>query len=195
MSHKCLTFSKVFTRTTATRLNIQQGEMSYLSKRFAFPCRCYSHKLFSDISTNNWAERLQNCLKMESHDFRSKMPLILTYIGPQLTSFYIYMKMDCGMWSSSERQLISCIRSLGWGKKKACQCPISIWHFQKFLLESQQHFLVFNQEKSLLHQKDFSFPADDVAAIHFQISQQTIEQRGSKVAYKWNHMIFVQKCH
>ena len=41
---------------------------------------------------------------------------------------------------------------------------------------------MFNQEKSLLYQKDSTFPADDEAINHFQISQQIIEQRGSKVA-------------
>ena len=90
--------------------------------------------------------------------------------------------MDCGMWSSSERQLISCITILGGGKKKAFQCPISVWHFQKFLLAPPQHVLIFNQEKSFVYQKDFPFPADDVAINHFQISQQIIEHRGSKFA-------------
>ena len=181
MSHKCLTFSKVFTRTTTTRLNIQPGEKSSTSIGFAFPCRWYSCKLFSDISTNNRTERLQNCLKKESHDFRSKMPLILTYVGPYLALFYIYPKMDCGMWSSSESWLISCIRSLG-SAKKAFQCPISVWHFQKFLLTPLQHVLIFNQEKSLLNRKDSPFPADNGAINYFQISQQIIEQGGSKVA-------------
>ena len=118
MSHKCLTFLEVFTLTTTTRLNIQPGEKSSLSKRFTFPCRWCSCKQFSNIWTNNQLERLQSCLKMESQDFRSKMPLIVTYVGLLVSLLYIYLKMVSGMWSSSERKLISCIRSLGWGKKR-----------------------------------------------------------------------------
>ena len=115
MSHKFLTYSKVFTHTTTTRLDIQPGEKSSPLKRFYYPCRWCSHKPFSNISKNYRAESLQICLKKESHDFRSKTPLILTYIGPFLASLYICMKMVCGMWFSCQRQLISCIRSLGWG--------------------------------------------------------------------------------